>query len=242
MHDSITVVLGLGFALGLRHATEADHLAAVSTMVSQRHSVWESARVGGLWGMGHSASLFAAGLVVVVLGVVIPARMANFLELAVAAMIVALGSRILYLALRGQRRVHVHAHTHNGRPHVHLHFHGSTDSHPVPAAHEGAHSGFSGWRPFIVGTVHGLAGSAALTLLVLTDVMRTGTAVLGLAYLLVFGVGSIGGMLVMSCLIGLPFHLSRRFSERAPAMLRLTAGAASTVFGFVYAWNILQQM
>ena len=87
-----------------------------------------------------------------------------------------------------------------------------------------------------------MAGSAALTLLVLTDVMRTGTAALGLAHLLVFGIGSIGGMLIMSCLIGIPFTLSSRLSQGALRQLRLLAGAASTVFGIFYAWNIFHKM
>jgi len=233
MQSSLVVTLGLGFVLGLKHATEADHLAAVSTIVSERRSIWDSAIVGSIWGLGHTISLFIAGLFIIVLGVVIPERVANYLELGVALMIIGLGSRVLYLALRGQTKVHVHTHTHGGSPHVHLHFHDSVDGHVVTSTHEGSHSGFSGWRPFLVGTVHGLAGSAALTLLVLTDVMRTGTAVLGLAYLLVFGIGSIGGMLIMSCLIALPF----RFGSR-PAMLRILTGAASTAFGLFYASKI----
>src|SRR6185295_18121154 len=143
---------------------------------------------------------------------------------------IGLGSRILYLALRGRKKLHVHIHTHGGSLHSHLHFHDESESHTVISTHDGDHLGFSGWRPFLVGTVHGLAGSAALTLLVLTDVMRTGTAAVGLAYLLVFGIGSIGSMLIMSCLIALPF----RFGSR-PALLRVLTGAASTVFGLFYA-------
>jgi sulfite exporter TauE/SafE len=239
MQNSILLTLGLGFALGLKHATEADHLAAVSTIVSQRPSLWESARVGALWGLGHTSSLFVAGLLVIVLGVTIPERVANVLEFCVALMIIMLGTRLLYLTLRKSPSVHVHAHTHGGKPHFHLHFHRSLDAHPVVQTHEGSHSGLSGWRTFFVGVLHGLAGSAALTLLVLTEVMRNGSPVLGLSYLLIFGTGSIAGMLIMSSLIGLPFVLSSRFPRLLPEVLRLTAAIASVVFGIYYGWQII---
>ena len=211
MHGSILFTLGLGFVLGLKHATEADHLAAVSAIVSERRSILESARVGVLWGLGHTTALFLAGLLVVVMGFVIPERVANILEFGVAIMIIALGSRVLYIA-----------HIHDGDPHVHLHVH---------------HGGLSFLRTYFVGVMHGLAGSAALTLLVLTAVMRNGSAWLGLVYLLTFGIGSIGGMLIMSCMIGLPFALSFKFSERLPFALQILAATASLVFGVSYAWH-----
>jgi ABC-type nickel/cobalt efflux system permease component RcnA len=239
MQNSILLTLGLGFALGLRHATEADHLAAVSTMVSERRSLWESARVGALWGLGHSTSLLLAGLLVVVLGVTIPERVASVLEFCVALMIITLGTRLLYVTLRKRTSVHVHAHTHAGKPHLHLHFHQGHDAHLPVQSHEGSHSGISQWRTFLVGVLHGLAGSAALTLLVLTEVMRNGSAILGLSYLLIFGIGSIGGMLIMSSLIGLPFALSSRLSRRLPEILQVTAATASVVFGVIYGWGII---
>src|SRR5918997_2447867 len=132
--DSALPLLGLGFVLGLKHATEADHLVAVSTIVSEHRSVWRSAAVGALWGLGHTASLFVAGAALIALRVQIPDGVATALELAVALMIVLLGTRILYLVLRGRRDVHVHEHTHGGRTHTHLHFHGRADAH---AAAEG---------------------------------------------------------------------------------------------------------
>jgi sulfite exporter TauE/SafE len=239
MQNSILLTLGLGFVLGLRHATEADHLAAVSTIVSERRSVLGAARVGAFWGLGHTASLFVAGLVVIVLGVTIPAQVAKALEFCVSVMIVGLGTRLLYLMLRKSPRIHVHAHSHDGRRHLHLHFHGSHDAHPVARTHVGSHTGLSRWRTFLVGVLHGLAGSAALTLLVLTEVMRTGSAVLGLSYLLIFGIGSIGGMLIMSSLIGLPFALSSRFPRLLPELLQFSAAASSVVYGFYYSWQII---
>jgi sulfite exporter TauE/SafE len=234
MHESMLATLGLGFVLGLRHATEADHLAAISTIVSERRSLWQSAGVGALWGAGHTASLLVAGVFVVGLGVTIPERVANVLELLVALMIVFLGMRLL--------RAHIHSHTHEGKPHIHVHFHDKEHAHPLGIAHTTAHGGLAGWRPVVVGIIHGLAGSAALTLLVLTTVVRNGSVFLGFAYLAIFGAGSIGGMLLMSCLISLPFSLGLRFFQRTLLPLRLVTGLFSTSFGFFYAWRIMERL
>lgn len=238
--DSALPLLGLGFVLGLKHATEADHLVAVSTIVSEHRSVWRSAAVGGLWGLGHTASLLAAGVVLIALRVTIPEGVRVGLELAVALMIVLLGTRILYLVLRRRRDVHVHAHEHGGRTHSHLHFHGTRDAHAAADAHAVSHAwhrGLWGWRPVAVGAMHGLAGSAALTLFILAEVMRGGSKLLGFAYLLVFGAGSIGGMLLMSTLVGLPFVLTAQRFRRVDTPVRLLAGAASVAFGLFYAWQ-----
>jgi ABC-type nickel/cobalt efflux system permease component RcnA len=246
MSEPLTLALGLGFILGLKHAFEADHLVAVTTIVSEQRSVTSSMWVGALWGMGHTASLFAAGIFVALSGVAIPSRLAALLESIVALMIILLGSRLLYLVLRDKRRVHVHTHVHGGRQHTHLHFHSAEDAHH-PAASD-AHAAeahhdhallLSGWRPLVVGMVHGLAGSAALTLLVLVEVLRGGSRALGLAYLLVFGTGSIGGMLLMSALISLPFVFTAARFERISVPVRLRAGLGSVSFGFYYLWGML---
>src|SRR3954468_7490190 len=129
MQNSILLTLGLGFALGLKHATEADHLAAVSTIVSEMRSVLGAARVGALWGLGHTTSLFFAGLLVILLGIAIPKTVANALEFCVAMMIVTLGTRLLFLISRKSRRIHVHAHSHDGQRHLHFHYHGNHDAH-----------------------------------------------------------------------------------------------------------------
>jgi ABC-type nickel/cobalt efflux system permease component RcnA len=232
--------LGLGFLLGLKHATEADHLVAVTTIVSEQRSVARSALVGATWGVGHTAALLAAGVVVILLEVTIPTRVAAALEFAVALMIVLLGSRVLYLALCKRRRVHVHAHTHDGHTHTHLHFHEQRDAHAANAVHSPSHErhrGFGGWRPLFVGAVHGLAGSAALTLLILTEVLRNGSRALGLAYLLIFGVGSIGGMMLMSALISLPFVFTASRFTRVDAPVRMLTGLLSVAFGIYYAWQ-----
>jgi sulfite exporter TauE/SafE len=234
MHESMLATLGLGFVLGLKHATEADHLAAVSTIVSERRSIWQAAGVGVLWGVGHTASLLVAGVFVVGLGIAIPERVADILELLVALMIVFLGMRLL--------RAHIHSHRHGGEPHTHVHFHNERHIHSVTTTHAAEHGDLSGWRPLLVGVVHGLAGSAALTLLVLSTVVRHGSAFVGLAYLAVFGIGSIGGMLLMSSIISLPFSLGLRFFQRTLLPLRLLTGIFSTCFGVWYALKIAEKL
>jgi ABC-type nickel/cobalt efflux system permease component RcnA len=223
----------LGLVFGLKHATEVDHVVAVSAIVSQQRNVLRSAIVGGLWGVGHTLSLVAVGAIVLGLRVAIPERVAGWLEFCVALMIVALGANALVRALRVRRDVHVHRHSHDGLSHVHIHFHERGTEHSArPARHTHAVSRL-GLKPLLVGAMHGLAGSAALTLLVLTRVESAG---LGLLYLAVFGLGSIFGMLLMSGLIGLPFALSARRVNGVSYGLQTAAGALSVAFGLWYAY------
>lgn len=243
MEYSPLFALALGFGLGLKHATEADHLVAVSAIVSEQRSVWRAGLVGALWGVGHTAALFAAGAALILLRVTVPEGVRSALELCVALMIIFLGSRILYLVLRRRREVHVHTHTHGGRPHTHLHFHDRADEHDAAArddapAHD-EHRGLWGWRPVLVGMVHGLAGTAALTLLVLNEVMRDGSRALGFAYLFVFGLGSVGGMFLMSALISLPFVYTVERFKRIHTPAHLVTGLLSVAFGLYYAWESL---
>ncbi|MBL8208132.1 MAG: urease accessory protein UreH [Blastocatellia bacterium] len=244
MQETFSFALGLGFLLGLKHATEADHLMAVTTIVSEHRSVWRSALVGALWGAGHTASLLIAGVIVILLQIAIPQRIATMLEFAVALMIIFLGGRVLFALLRKRQRVHVHSHKHDGEAHTHLHFHNQTDAHqiaPPNQSHDQPHSTQIGWRPLIVGMIHGLAGSAALTLLILTEVMRGGSMALGFAYLLIFGIGSIGGMLLMSAVISVPFVLTATRFERVHLPIQIIAGIGSVLFGIYYAWEILHE-
>ena len=239
MNGSLVLALGLGFVLGLKHATEADHLVAITTIVSEHRSIWPSGLAGALWGVGHTVSLLAAGMLVIILGIAIPDPVAAILEFLVALMIIALGGRILYLTLRHRTHIHVHTHSHEGHEHTHFHFHDESDAHKVSDhAHAAEHHRRrpSGWRPLVVGMVHGLAGSAVLTLLVLTEVVRDGSRFRGMAYLLVFGIGSIGGMLLMSTLISLPIVLTTRRFERIEVPMRLGVSISSIAFGLYYAW------
>ena len=227
MQVSALGVLGLGFVLGLRHALDVDHVAAVSTIVTQRRSLWASSLVGAVWGLGHTAALLAVGLVVIGLRAEIPPRLASLFELGVAAMLIALGANLLWTIARGGR-VHVHTHAHGGRAHVHPHVHAS-------GAVRHDHGFGAGRRPFLVGLVHGLAGSAALMLAVLATIP---SRPLALAYVAVFGAGSIGGMLVMGALLGVPLALAAERFARADVFLRVGAGVGSVVVGAVLAVTV----
>lgn len=236
----VYALMGLGLVFGLKHATEVDHVVAVSTVVSEHRNVLRSALVGALWGAGHTASLIIVGVMVLVFRVSIPLAVASWLEFAVALMIVGLGVLTVTRVLRRRSDVHVHRHSHDGQSHVHIHFHEhGTDhagaaSYAAPAIHSHGISQL-GLKPLLVGAIHGLAGSAALTLLVLTQIESVS---LGLLYLGVFGVGSTLGMMLMSGLIGLPFAFSGRRLTDINYGLQTAAGGLSIVFGLWYAYQI----
>ncbi len=235
---STLAALGIGFAFGLKHATEIDHVVAVSSIVSEHRNVWRSSLVGGLWGAGHTASLVIVGVLVLVFRVAIPAPIASWLEFAAALMIIGLGGLAVMRALRKRATVHLHRHSHEGESHVHIHFHELGTDHAGVAAFPSAHShaiARIGFKPLLVGAMHGLAGSAALTLLVLTQIQ---SVTLGLVYLAVFGIGSTLGMLLMSGLIGLPFALTGRRLTRINYGLQTVAGCISILFGLWYAFEM----
>jgi ABC-type nickel/cobalt efflux system permease component RcnA len=224
-------ILGLGLVYGLKHATEADHIIAVSTIVSEHRRLLRAALVGALWGAGHTVSLVVVGVIVMALKVAVPETVAGWLEFAVAIMIVVLGLMALRRALRCRSNFHAHRHEHGLLLHSHFHFHETEVANSHPHSHEVLRLGL---KPAIVGAIHGLAGSAALTLLVLTQIE---SPLLGLLYLVVFGIGSIVGMLVMSGLVGLPFVLSSSSAGRVQYQLQLLAGILSIVFGIWYGYE-----
>jgi len=232
---STLAVLGIGLVFGLRHATEVDHVVAVSTIVSQHKNVLRSAAVGAMWGAGHTAALLVIGALVLSLRVAIPERVSSWLEFGVALMIIGLGISALWRALRRSSEVHVHQHSHDGLSHKHVHFHEKQTRHE-PSSHS-AHShdvSRIGWKPLLIGTMHGLAGSGALTLLVLTQI---NSPWFGMLYLGIFGLGSIVGMLLMSGLIGLPFALTSRNLTHVHHRLQTVAAILSICFGLWYAYQ-----
>ncbi len=230
---STWAVLGIGLVFGLKHATEVDHVVAVSTIVSQHKSVLRSAVVGAMWGVGHTVSLLVVGAIVLSLRVAISERVSGWLEFVVAVMIIALGISALWRALRSKSDVHVHQHSHDGVSHVHIHFHEKETRHVSPSVHSHALT-HVGWKPLLIGTMHGLAGSGALTLLVLTQISSPWV---GLLYLFIFGFGSIVGMLLMSGLIGLPFALTSRNMTTVHHRLQAVAALLSICFGCWYAYE-----
>ncbi len=196
----------LGFLLGLRHATDADHVVAVTTIVSRENTLARAARVGALWGLGHSITLFVVGGAIVLFRLVIPPRIGLGLEFGVALMLILLG----FNNLRG----------------------GAT-----PHSHDGdAIATGPGLRPVVIGVVHGLAGSAAIALLVLATIRETGWA---LAYLAVFGVGTIAGMMVVTSLLAAPALYAGKRVVRFQRGIRLAAGALSLIFGALLAHEIV---
>ena len=222
-------VMALGFFLGLKHATEADHLAAVSTIVSERKSLWSSALIGGIWGLGHTISLTVAGIFVLLLDFQISEKTERILEFCVGMMLLFLGLNVLRKIVQGGN-IHFHAHEHGAREHVHPHLHEK-----AKADEKDSHHGFKfSPRALLIGMVHGLAGSAALMLLVIPTIeSRT----VGLLYILIFGIGSIGGMMLMSFLVGLPFHLTASRFNRFNSLLQGVAGLVSLAIGLMIVYE-----
>ncbi len=219
---TVLSALFLGFLLGIKHALDADHIVAVTTMVSRSRSLLRAALVGANWGIGHTITLFAAGFAVLVFKLTIPDRMTLTMEFAVGGLLVLLGVPIIRQLVAN--RAHVHVHQHGDKRHLHSHLH-----HDTPE-HDHAHIR----RPLLMGMVHGLAGSGALTLLVLSTMPSVAQ---GLIFLLVFGVGSILGMLLFSGLIGLPFKFTTGFSLRLNWWFQGAAGIISIALGLFIMWQ-----
>jgi sulfite exporter TauE/SafE len=190
-------LLVLGLLLGLKHAMEADHLSTVATLASRSSSTRQTVGVAAAWGLGHASSLVVLGTVLVALGATLPAAVARAFELAIGLILIALGVDVLR-RLR-QRRVHLHVHEHGGTRHLHAHAHEEkSDQHDHP-------HGSSLWRrSLLIGGVHGLAGSAAVTVLALP----AGSIGRALVYLLVFGAGTVLGMVALTLVVSLPLKVS----------------------------------
>jgi len=232
MDASLIAALGLGFLLGLRHAMEADHVAAMSTFVSQERTLLRSCLRGTFWGIGHTAALLAAGVAVIAFKVQISPGFERAVETCIAIVLTLLGGHVLVRAL-GTLSLHSHEHVHDGVVHRHAHVHLRRDAghHHDGEAH-GSHDHvhlFQGARkPLLLGLLHGLGGGGALVLIVLTTLPSPAAAFL---YLLVFGLGSTAGMLVLSGLMGLPFALLAGGAARAATALQIVVGAVSMAIG-----------
>jgi len=219
-------LLGLGFVLGMRHALEADHAAAVASLATQSRSVFQTMKQGIVWGFGHTITLFLFGSVVLIIGVVIPERFADALECAVGFMLVGLGLDV-FRRMRNER-IHFHLHQHSyAAPHFHAHSHAPDMPH-TEAAHQHAHPQGFPYRAFIVGLMHGMAGSAALILLTLNTVMSPSVAI---GYMVIFGVGSILGMGILSVVIAIPLWYSARSLTWVHQSLQGVVGIGTILLG-----------
>ena len=246
MSDPVLAAAILGFVLGLQHATDPDHLVAVATIVTRERRFAAGAMVGVLWGVGHALTLGAAGTVIIAAGLTPGPRLAAGLELLVAAMLVLLGIFRLRDAARGLETVppeHLKAaHEHGGVEVVHSHAHvHDTAAHRHPHVHPSRRL-LAAWRDgrlptraLLVGAVHGMAGSAAVSLLVLVTLRSAWSAVF---YLAVFGVGTIVGMTALTAVMAFPVSLALRL-RRTRRVLAFGAGVASIAFGIVYAIRVL---
>jgi high-affinity nickel-transport protein len=206
----------LGILVGLRHAFEPDHLTAVSTLVTEASSARRGAALGALWGLGHTVSLVVVGMILLVAGASLPERVAAGFELAVSAMLIGLGARsIVRASVPAQAHAHAHA---DAVPHLHV------------------AGRIVAWRPLVVGLVHGLAGSGALTALVFAQLPTTA---LRLVYISLFGAGSVAGMAIASGLAGASLHAAVRRRGVARS-LALATGALSIVVGCLWAVPMLK--
>jgi hypothetical protein len=218
-------ILGLGFLLGMQHALEADHIAAVSSIAARRTDVGDIVRHGLTWGLGHTLTLFVFAGAAILLGHAIPEAMARPIETAVGIMLVGLGAHVLWRLSRD--RVHFHQHGHgDGTVHFHAHSHAGETGPHARAVHAHEH-GFR-WRTLLVGLMHGMAGSAAL--LVLT-VSQASSPAVGLGYVALFGVGSMIGMGALSTLIAVPIAVSARWLTSANRGLQGAVGLATIAIG-----------
>ena len=225
--------LALGFVLGLRHALDADHLAAVSTFASEEKSLLRSSMIGVSWGMGYTVALLAFGLAIAAFRLALTPRLAQVLEFIVGLMLIGLGASVLFRLWKGSA-LHAHAHAHDGVEHKHLHVHVAEPRHEHQHQHQHRTLRLGG-RPFMVGIVHGLAGTAALMMLVVGTLP---SLVLAAAYILVFGAGSIGGMVVMSVLISVPLAIATSRLRVVERGIRIAAGLFSLGFGSYLTWDV----
>jgi cytochrome c biogenesis protein CcdA len=222
-------ILGLGFLLGMQHALEADHIAAVSSIAARRTDIGDIVRHGLTWGLGHTLTLFVFAGAAILLGQAIPEHLARPLETAVGIMLVGLGAHVLWRLWR--ERVHFHRHGHgDGTVHFHGHSHVLDPAPQAGVAHLWAHHHDHGfrWRTLLVGLMHGMAGSAALLVLA---VSKASSPAAGLGYVALFGIGSMVGMGALSGVIAVPLAVSARWLTSANRALQGVVGLLTIAIG-----------
>jgi hypothetical protein len=246
----IVSIIAIGFFLGMRHATDPDHVVAVTTIVSQQRSAKRAALIGVFWGLGHTLTIFLVGCAIILFNVVIPVRLGLAMEFSVSLMLIVLGGwnlasfgNTMPAIAASAGAIHTHAHSHGGLIHTHAHRHDSED-----LSHDPGHNAISRMdsqlgggslyqlvRPLVVGIVHGLAGSAAVALLILATIRNPKWAIV---YLLVFGIGTIAGMMLITMSIASAFHFIGERFQVFGRQLALISGVVSVAFGLILAYQI----
>ena len=251
---SFLSIIAVGFFLGMRHATDPDHVIAVTTIVTRQRQLGRAALTGAFWGIGHTLTIFVVGAMIILFNVVIPTRVGLSMEFSVALMLVVLGimnvaafmrsaSAISAAASADSEGVHAHPHAHGDYIHTHAHRHSpethshSSGSTPLALLDRvfGKLAIYRPLRPFIVGVVHGLAGSAAVALLVLAAIPNPRWAV---AYLLVFGAGTVAGMMLITMSIASAFTFMGKGRQKFSQRLALVSGLLSLAFGLLLVYQI----
>ena len=247
-------ILAIGFVLGMRHATDPDHVIAVSTIVSRERSIAKAGMIGVLWGVGHTVTILVVGAGIILFDLAIPTRVGLTMEFSVGLMLILLGVLNLTGAMAwisekfspAHPQVtgsHAHVHEHDSKMHLHWHshsrgleHHGESLTPPKWFGGESMRLGmFHTLRPLCVGLVHGLAGSAAVALLVLSTIREPRWAVL---YLLIFGVGTIAGMMLITTAISLPFSFAGYKFAWLNKGLIFGSGLLSLGFGLFVCYQI----
>jgi hypothetical protein len=222
----------VGFMIGLRHALEADHVAAVASIVTQKQGTSAALRHGAVWGLGHTITLFAIGTAALLADTLIPDHVASVLECAVGFMLLYLGLDVLWRM--SSNGVHFHVHQHHGKRHLHAHKHHAGVAHVDVSAHQHKHKTPFPVRTLMIGIMHGVAGSAALVVLTVNTAQNFW---FGVGYMLLFGIGSIAGMALLSAAISLPFSFSNKRIERFLGYLQLGIGVGTSGLGGFIVFN-----
>ncbi|HEV3037105.1 MAG TPA: high-affinity nickel-transport family protein [Candidatus Angelobacter sp.] len=250
---NLLTVIAISFLLGMKHAVDPDHVIAVSTIVTREHSVKRSALIGVAWGIGHTLTILAVGGSIILFRITLPPRLGLAMEMAVGIMLIWLGVKnlggVFAWAVRhpalapgnpGSERPNYHAHG----DYVHIHQHPEPHAHPHDPRHNPVavmdrrfkqYGTYQLLRPLMIGIVHGLAGSAAIALLVLSTIANVRWAI---TYLLVFGIGTILGMMVITLTIGSTFAFGQKRFRSIGRHLSLAAGLISVAFGIFIAYRI----
>jgi len=214
------VILALGFVLGIKHAFDPDHIVAFSTIIKDNRQPMKTGLIGIFWGIGHTFSLLLTGLLVLLLKINIPPEISLFLEMMVGVMLVFLGLKSVFTK---ENFNHIHVHLHGKSQHTHFHDHNLNNHH----GHR---------RSFWIGIIHGLAGSGALMILVLSTIESVSE---GIYYILLFGLGSITAMSAITVLLSLPFMFSATRFPKLKKIMNMTTGIISVAFGVIIIYEII---